>query len=109
MLTTALLLQLIAQAPVSAAWACEGQPPLPAGEPVEFEVGFAPQGQGQNLLEQAKLEGIAQFQRRFCPQSEDCRRSLRSELSSGSSGRNDTGVCVTSKRNTSLLTSSAGV
>lgn len=75
-------------------WSCVGQPPLPSGEPVEFEVGFAPYGQGQNLLEQAKLEGIAQLQRKFCPQGDECRRTLRSELSSGNSGRNESGLCV---------------
>lgn len=91
---SSLVVLLFAQNPEAVLWSCEGQPPLPAGAPVEFEVGFAPNGQGQNLLEQAKLEGVAQFQRKLCPQSDECRRSLRSEISTGVSGRNAAGVCV---------------
>lgn len=76
-------------------WTCEGQPPLPAGEAVEYETGFAAVGRGADLAEQAKLEGIAALTRRFCPQlSDDCRLSLRKEIASGVAGQNDRGTCV---------------
>ena len=88
-----LMMVVLGQEP--AGWSCQGQPPLPSGEPVEFEVGFAPVGSSQNLVEQAKLEGIGQLNRKLCPQfGEDCLRTLRSEISSGVSGSNDKGACT---------------
>ncbi len=93
MVSVAIVLLLLGQEP--GAWSCQGQPPLPPGEPVEFEVGFAANGSSQNLVEQAKLEGISQLNRKLCPQfGEDCLRTLRSEISSGASGSNEKGACT---------------
>lgn len=80
---------------LSQSWTCNGQPPLPSGEAVEYEVGFAANGRSQDLVEEAKKEGILQLNRRFCPQqSEDCLRSLRQEIIPGTSGRSEAGACV---------------
>lgn len=93
MVSVAVVTLLLGQEPV--AWSCQGQAPLPPGEPVEFEVGFAPIGSSQNLVEQAKLEGISQLNRKLCPQfGDDCLRTLRSEISSGASGANEKGACT---------------
>ncbi|MDP1917393.1 MAG: hypothetical protein Q8L14_14225 [Myxococcales bacterium] len=93
MLSVSVLALLLGQEPGS--WSCQGQAPLPPGEAVEFEVGFAANGASQNLVEQAKLEGISQLNRKLCPQfGEDCLRTLRSEISSGASGSNEKGACT---------------
>lgn len=92
MLLTLTTFSLLAQAPL---WSCDGQPPVPPGEAVAFEVGFAAEGRSADLVEQARLEGISRLNRRFCPQaSEDCTMFLRREIVSGVSGRSAQGSCI---------------